>query len=109
MSSGISNVQRESNKENCFSSDGNNKKAAASLAEKVDYEEEVVIAAHKQLIEETMEFVRREMALLADVDQPGSSIENYVSDLRHLLSKRIAGISSFEKKLASFESSLTGK
>jgi kinesin family protein 2/24 len=104
----ISNsVQRESNKENCLSSDNNsNRKKSVSSAEKAGYEEEVVIAAHKQLIEETMEFVRREMALLADVDQPGSSIESYVGDLRHLLSKRIAGISSFEKKLASFESSL---
>ncbi len=105
----LSNVapqtQRESNKENCFSSESNGNKKIA-VTEKVDYEEEIVIAAHKQLIEETMEFVRKEMALLADADQPGSSIENYVSDLGQLLSKRIAGIHSFQKKLASFETSL---
>ena len=98
-------IQKDSNKENCFDSDNAGKKSAM-VAEKVDYEEEVVIAAHKLLIEETMEFVRKEMALLADVDQPGSSIEKYVSDLGQLLSKRAAGISSFQNKLASFESNL---
>ncbi|QDZ17805.1 kinesin-domain-containing protein [Chloropicon primus] len=101
-------IQTESNKENCFDAEESGKKSSGT-AEKVDYEEEIVIAAHKQLIEETMEFVRKEMKLLADVDQPGSSIEKYVSDLRQLLSKRANGISSFESKLASFETSLQNK
>ena len=109
VSMGNPPIPRESNKENCFGSDNSSngvKKTGPASADKVHYEEEVVIAAHKLLIEETMEFVRKEMALLADVDQPGSSVEKYVSDLGKLLSKRAAGISSFQSKLASFESTL---
>ncbi|PQM42733.1 kinesin-like protein KIN-13A [Prunus yedoensis var. nudiflora] len=44
-------------------------------------EEEALIAAHRKEIEDTMEIVREEMKLLAEVDQPGSLIDNYVTQL----------------------------
>eukprot|EP00216_Chloropicon_sp_CCMP2111_P003611 CAMPEP_0198242882 /NCGR_PEP_ID=MMETSP1446-20131203/22145_1 /TAXON_ID=1461542 ORGANISM="Unidentified sp, Strain CCMP2111" /NCGR_SAMPLE_ID=MMETSP1446 /ASSEMBLY_ACC=CAM_ASM_001112 /LENGTH=662 /DNA_ID=CAMNT_0043926533 /DNA_START=338 /DNA_END=2326 /DNA_ORIENTATION=- len=92
------------NKENCFSDEEETK--SFTLAEKAEAEEEIVIASHRQMIEQTMDFVRTEMALLADVDQPGSSVEKYVCDLKQLLTKRATEIATFQKKLSSFEASL---
>ncbi|KAL2649441.1 hypothetical protein R1flu_017569 [Riccia fluitans] len=40
-------------------------------------EEEEVISAHRKEVEDTMEIVREEMKLLADVDRPGSRIDHY--------------------------------
>ncbi|KAK6161165.1 hypothetical protein DH2020_004546 [Rehmannia glutinosa] len=51
-------------------------------------EEEALIAAHRKEIEDTMEIVREEMKLLAEVDQPGSHIDNYVSQLSFVLSRQ---------------------
>ncbi|CAA6654289.1 unnamed protein product [Spirodela intermedia] len=58
-------------------------------------EEEALIAAHRKEIEDTMEIVREEMKLLAEVDQPGSLIDNYVTQLNFVLSRKAAGLVSF--------------
>jgi kinesin family protein 2/24 len=66
-------------------------------------EEEALIAAHRKEIENTMEIVREEMNLLADVDQPGSLIDNYVTQLSFLLSRKAAGLVSLQARLARFQ------
>ena len=66
-------------------------------------EEEMLIASHRQSIEDTMEFVRREMTLLADVDQPGSSLDSYIKKLGALLKQRQDGIASLQKRLKKLE------
>jgi hypothetical protein len=38
-------------------------------------EEDDIIAAHRQQIEDSMEMVQREMVLLQTVEQPGGSVE----------------------------------
>lgn len=48
-------------------------------------EEEQLITAHRLQIEDTMDMVRREMALLTEVDQPGSAIDQYVDRLDQIL------------------------
>ncbi|KAK8498331.1 hypothetical protein V6N12_073501 [Hibiscus sabdariffa] len=55
-------------------------------------EEEALIAAHRKEIEDTMEIVREEMKLLAEVDQPGSHIDNYVTHLSFVLSRKAASL-----------------
>lgn len=77
-----------------------------SLDENLDAlleEEEALIAAHRKEIEDTMEIVREEMKLLAEVDQPGSMIENYVTQLSFVLSRKAAGLVSLQARLARFQ------
>ncbi|KAL3626519.1 Kinesin-like protein KIN-13A [Castilleja foliolosa] len=66
-------------------------------------EEEALIAAHRKEIEDTMEIVREEMKLLAEVDQPGSQIDNYVSQLSFVLSRKAASLVSLQARLARFQ------
>ncbi|PUZ56710.1 hypothetical protein GQ55_5G352300 [Panicum hallii var. hallii] len=69
-------------------------------------EEEALIAAHRKEIENTMEIVREEMNLLAEVDQPGSLIDNYVAQLSFLLSRKASGLVSLQARLARFQQRL---
>ncbi|XP_065863658.1 kinesin-like protein KIN-13A [Euphorbia lathyris] len=66
-------------------------------------EEEALITAHRKEIEDTMEIVREEMKLLAEVDQPGSLIDNYVNQLSFVLSRKAAGLVSLQARLARFQ------
>ncbi|CAA2985918.1 kinesin KIN-13A [Olea europaea subsp. europaea] len=66
-------------------------------------EEEALISAHRKEIKDTMEIVREEMKLLAEVDQPGSHIENYVTQLSFVLSRKAAGLVSLQARLARFQ------
>ncbi|XP_038700596.1 kinesin-like protein KIN-13A isoform X2 [Tripterygium wilfordii] len=66
-------------------------------------EEEALTAAHRKEIEDTMEIVREEMKLLAEVDQPGSLIDNYVTQLSFVLSRKAAGLVSLQARLARFQ------
>lgn len=66
-------------------------------------EEEALIAAHRKEIEDTMEIVREEMKLLAEVDHPGSLIDNYVTQLSFVLSRKAAGLVSLQARLARFQ------
>ncbi|CAL9078958.1 unnamed protein product [Musa textilis] len=69
-------------------------------------EEDALIAAHRKEIENTMEIVREEMNLLAEVDQPGSLIDNYVTQLSFVLSRKAAGLVSLQARLARFQQRL---
>lgn len=69
-------------------------------------EEEALISAHRKEIENTMEIVREEMNLLAAVDQPGNPIDNYVTQLSFMLSRKAAGLLSLQARLARFQQRL---
>ncbi|KAJ7561762.1 hypothetical protein O6H91_03G040300 [Diphasiastrum complanatum] len=67
-------------------------------------EEEEVISIHRKEVEDTMEIVReQEMKLLTEVDQPGSRIDRYVTQLNFLLSRKAAGIVNLQSRLARFQ------
>ncbi|KAK8682096.1 hypothetical protein V6N13_054493 [Hibiscus sabdariffa] len=66
-------------------------------------EEEALTAAHRKEIEDTMEIVREEMKLLAEVDQPGSQIDNYLTKLSFVLSRKAASLVSLQARLARFQ------
>jgi kinesin family protein 2/24 len=69
-------------------------------------EEEEVVASHRQQIEATMELVKREMALLADVDRPGSAIDVYVDRLAEVLARKAASIADLQGRVARFQAHL---
>ncbi|KAI9123136.1 hypothetical protein K1719_006025 [Acacia pycnantha] len=66
-------------------------------------EEEALISAHRKEIEDTMEIVREEMKLLAEVEQPGSRIDNYVTQLSIVLSRKAASLVGLQARLARFQ------
>ncbi|KAL1806675.1 hypothetical protein ACET3Z_029743 [Daucus carota] len=66
-------------------------------------EEAALIAAHRKEIEDTMEIVRDEMKLLSEVDQPGSHIDSYVTQLSFVLSRKAASLVSLQSRLARFQ------
>lgn len=53
-------------------------------------DEDDLISAHRRQIEETMDTIRQEMALLTDIDQPGSVIDQYVERLEEILTRKMA-------------------
>ena len=60
-------------------------KAHDELINVILEEEELVIQAHRTQIESTMDLVKKEMILLAEVDKPGSAIDLYVNRLADVL------------------------
>jgi kinesin family protein 2/24 len=50
-----------------------------------------------------MAFGKQEMKLLTEVDQPGSQINRYVSQLSKLLSKKAQGLMDLQARVARFQ------
>ena len=69
-------------------------------------EEEAVIAAHRAQIENAMSLVKREMALLAEVDKPGSAIDAYVERLAEVLEQKQKGVASLRDAVRAFQTHL---
>ena len=69
-------------------------------------EEEAVIAAHRAQIENAMALVKREMALLAEVDKPGSAIDVYVERLAQVLDQKRASIEALCERVRAFQTHL---
>ncbi|CAI0628925.1 unnamed protein product [Linum tenue] len=70
-------------------------------------EEEDLIAAHRQQVEETISTVREEMDLLAAADEPGNQLHDYVAKLNTILSQKAAGIVHLQTRLAQFQRHLS--
>eukprot|EP00268_Persea_americana_P033145 TRINITY_DN3288_c0_g2_i1.p1 TRINITY_DN3288_c0_g2~~TRINITY_DN3288_c0_g2_i1.p1 ORF type:complete len:800 (-),score=159.95 TRINITY_DN3288_c0_g2_i1:414-2570(-) len=66
-------------------------------------EEDDLVSAHRRQVEETMEIVREEMKLLAEADQPGNQLDDYISKLNTILSQKAAGILNLQTRLANFQ------
>lgn len=69
-------------------------------------EEEELVIAHRKQVEETMDIVREEMNLLVEVDQPGNQLDEYITKLNVILSKKAAGIQKLQTRLRSFQKRL---
>ena len=69
-------------------------------------EEEEMIAAHKQHVDEIVEMVKQEMQLLQEVDKPGSDVEAYAASLDSTLAHKMEAIASLREKLSGFRSHL---
>eukprot|EP00850_Spirogloea_muscicola_P007945 SM000041S15504 [mRNA] locus=s41:504735:509452:+ [translate_table: standard] len=66
-------------------------------------EKDALIAAHQRLIKDTMDVVREEMKLLADLERPGSSLDQYVEDLSDKLAKRIYSARALERQVVAMK------
>ena len=69
-------------------------------------EEEDVINTHRQSLDMLVESVKEQMNMLQDVDQPGSDIQNYVTQLNYILSKNIRAMMSLQRKVEGFDKHL---
>ncbi|KAH6782156.1 ATP binding microtubule motor family protein [Perilla frutescens var. frutescens] len=69
-------------------------------------EEEDLVNAHRKQVEETMDVVREEMNMLVEVEQPGNQLDDYISRLNSILSKKAAGILELQNRLAQFQKRL---
>lgn len=78
----------------------------ADMMDRILEEEDELIQCHRKDIEETMNTVRSEMNLLAEVDQPGSAIDTYVVKLKEILEKKEKAIQALWEKVTSFERQL---
>jgi len=76
--------------------------ARDALAVSILEEEDELIAAHRRHIEETMDVVRQEMNLLAEVDQPGSAIDTYVGKLQGILQVKLRSVAALQRQLQNF-------
>lgn len=81
-------------------------RAHEELINKILEEEEEVIAAHRQHIDDVMELMKQEMKLLNEVEQPQSAIDKYVTNLDQLLVRKVHAIKSLRDKLAEFQQHL---
>ena len=64
--------------------------------------EDEFIDAHKSHIDNMVEYIKKEMKFIHEVDKPGSDIEEYTNNLDKLLAQEIQTISNLRKKLVKF-------
>ena len=64
--------------------------------------EDEFIDAHKSHIDNMVEYIKREMKFIHEVDKPGSDIEEYTNNLDKLLAQEIQTITNLRKKLVKF-------
>ncbi|GAA0141144.1 microtubule binding motor protein [Lithospermum erythrorhizon] len=69
-------------------------------------EEEDLVNAHRKQVEETMDMVKEEMNMLADIDQPGNQIDDYMSKLHTILAQKASGILDLQSRLTQFQEHL---
>ncbi|MBA0759090.1 hypothetical protein Gotri_022015 [Gossypium trilobum] len=69
-------------------------------------EEEDLVNAHREQVEETMNIVKEEMNLLVEADQPGNHIDDYISRLNAILSQKAVGITQLQTRLSRFQKRL---
>ncbi|GMH13678.1 hypothetical protein Nepgr_015519 [Nepenthes gracilis] len=66
-------------------------------------EEDDLVTAHRRQVEETIDIVREEMNLLAEAEQPGNQLDDYISKLNAILSQKATGILKLQKQLSHFK------
>ena len=64
--------------------------------------EDEFIDAHKSHIDNMVEYIKKEMKFIHEVDKPGSDIEEYANNLDKLLVQEIKTITNLRKKLIKF-------
>ena len=69
-------------------------------------EEEEVITAHKQHLNDTIEMVKQEMRMLEELERPGSDVDVYANSLDEVLHKKLLAITSLQEKLRTFRTHL---
>ena len=81
-------------------------RAHDALIDAILSEEDVIIAAHREHIERSMETVKHEMDFLANVDKPGSAVDVYVDELDAILAERAEDVARLRARVDRFRSLL---
>ena len=66
-------------------------------------EEEQLIQTHKNVLNEQVDLIKKQMTLLGDVDRPGSDIDEYIFGLEGILSSQLEFMKDLKNKLTSFK------
>lgn len=61
-----------------------------------------MVSSHRKHIDDSVDIAQKEMALLNEVDKPGSDIQQYALTLDKLLSQKMKEISDIRDKLHTF-------
>ena len=72
------------------------------LIEQILEDEEQLIFKHNSNCKEDLKMVESEMAILRDVDKPGSDVEQYVANLDQIILKKMDKLSSLRSQLLEF-------
>ncbi|ERN00489.1 kinesin-like protein KIN-13B isoform X1 [Amborella trichopoda] len=70
-------------------------------------EEEELVTAHRNQVEEMVDIVKEELKLLMEANQPGNQLDVYISKLNDILSQKAAGIVQLQRHLTQFQKRLT--
>lgn len=69
------------------------------LVNKILTEEDELLSTHRKCIDDSVELVKREMALLHTVDKPGSDVDEYIMSLDEILLSKLDMINGLRGKL----------
>ncbi|CAG9325919.1 unnamed protein product [Blepharisma stoltei] len=69
-------------------------------------EEDELIGKHRKMIDGIVDIIKDEMALLSDIDRPGSNVNAYVDELEKMLDAKEKLIREVKGKLSSFRKHL---
>ena len=72
------------------------------LIEQILEDEEQLIFKHNTSCKESIQIVEKEMAILKEVDKPGSDVENYVEKLDQILLGKIEKMEELRKNVLDF-------
>ena len=72
------------------------------MIEQILEDEEQLIFKHNSNCKEDLKMVESEMAILRDVDKPGSDVEQYVVNLDQIILKKMEKLSSLRSQLLEF-------
>lgn len=76
------------------------------IIEQILEEEEGVIIGHRKHIDDVVDLVKQEMAILNNVDKPGSDISTFVKSLDTLLLQKLDMIHNIRQQLVEFNKNL---
>nr|TKW21625.1 hypothetical protein SEVIR_4G131600v2 [Setaria viridis] len=70
-------------------------------------EEEDLVIAHRKQVQESITILREEMKLLEEADQPGNQLDEYITRMSFIISKKAAGLMNLQARLARFQQCLS--
>lgn len=77
--------------------------AHAELVNSILEESDNLVAEHRTHIEDTMELVRKEVNLVAEMDQPGGAVDVYVQELSEILELKVQHIANIQERIGRFQ------
>jgi len=76
------------------------------LIDTIMTENDDIVAAHRQQVQDIMDLVKEEMHILSRVEQPGGHIDTYITNLDEILSRKVTIISQLRNRVQKFQKHL---